>query len=337
MNVGSRTRAANKVKGVWEHSLTTRPINDLLPKIQVKEKAMKEAGTIPVVVVCGSGAAGTELSFAFKARWSKYFGEEIKVTLIGSSEEPVPEQIDITRRNIIRKLKEHNIEYVGGQHITEIKEDGVVLSNGDVVPCNVPVWATGAEAQQVTAESDLDMLKGYFRVNNFMQSTSHPNVFAGGDCVEMESYQDKPYPTKAGVYAVRAGPIIAANLVAFLSEKPLTEYVPQESFLSLMMTADRSCLGSRFGLCFVGKWVWELKDFIDMGFMDLFNPKYLFKDYETKGTAEPIENFIMYEEETGKKKQMMEELKAKVYQMDPPEAASVLSAAEDDMEFHTKW
>jgi NADH dehydrogenase FAD-containing subunit len=78
----------------------------------------------------------------------------------------------------------------------------------------------------VTTESDLDILKGYFRVNNYLQSTSHPNVFAGGDCITMEDYADKPYPSKAGVYAVRAGPFIAENIVNFIEEKPLKEYVP---------------------------------------------------------------------------------------------------------------
>lgn len=83
------------------------------------------------------------------------------------------------------------------------------LKDGRKLLCNVPIWATGAEPQGVSAESDLDLLKGYFRVNNNLQSTSHSNIFAGGDCITMESYVDKPYPTKAGVYAVRAGPIIA--------------------------------------------------------------------------------------------------------------------------------
>ena len=84
------------MKGVWEHSLTTRPINDLLPKIEKKEQELQKAGQLPTVVVCGSGAAGTELAFAFKARWSKLFGKEIKVTLIGTSERPVPGQTDQT-------------------------------------------------------------------------------------------------------------------------------------------------------------------------------------------------------------------------------------------------
>ena len=64
--MGSKTRDTGNVKGVWEHALTTRPINDLLPKIEKKEQELKAKGITPVVAVCGSGAAGTELSFAFK-------------------------------------------------------------------------------------------------------------------------------------------------------------------------------------------------------------------------------------------------------------------------------
>jgi NADH dehydrogenase FAD-containing subunit len=85
----------------------------------------------------------------------------------------------------------------------------VILADGSEIICDVAVWATGADPHGLTTESDLDILKGLFRVNDQLQSTSHPNVFAGGDCITMENYVDKPFPTKAGVYAVRAGPVIA--------------------------------------------------------------------------------------------------------------------------------
>mmetsp|Transcript_12866 Transcript_12866/g.15286 ORF Transcript_12866/g.15286 Transcript_12866/m.15286 type:complete len:119 (-) Transcript_12866:964-1320(-) len=77
LNVGSKTRGANETTGVWEHSLTTRPINDLIPKIDRKEQELLSSGVIPSVAVCGAGAAGTELAFAFKKRWSQVFGQEI--------------------------------------------------------------------------------------------------------------------------------------------------------------------------------------------------------------------------------------------------------------------
>ena len=74
VNVGSKTKDTGNVKGVWENAITTRPINDLISKISKKETELKEKNVIPNVVVCGGGAAGTELSFAFKKRWSEYFG-----------------------------------------------------------------------------------------------------------------------------------------------------------------------------------------------------------------------------------------------------------------------
>ena len=68
-------------------------------------------------------------------------------------------------------------------------------------------------------DSDLDLMKGYFRVNDYLQSTSHPNVSAGGDCITMETYAEENFPPKAGVYAVRAGPVIAQNVAKYLNSK----------------------------------------------------------------------------------------------------------------------
>jgi selenide,water dikinase len=123
-------------------------------------------------------------------------------------------------------LKEKEIKFVPNRTVKEVTPNSVILDNGDVISCDVAVWATGAEPQKVSAESDLDLMKGFFRVNKYLQSTSHPNVFAGGDCITMEDYADKPYPTKAGVYAVRAGPFIAQNLINYAENKELVEYVP---------------------------------------------------------------------------------------------------------------
>ena len=100
------------------------------------------------------------------------------------------------------------------------------MTDGRHLDCNVPIWATGAEAQKVTTDSDLELMNGYFRVNDFLQSTSHPNVFGGGDCITMETYAKENFPPKAGVYAVRAGPFIAKNILSFLKGELLSKYVP---------------------------------------------------------------------------------------------------------------
>jgi NADH dehydrogenase FAD-containing subunit len=73
--------------------------------------------------------------------------------------------------------------------VKEITDKGVILQDGEMVEGNVAVWATGADPHEdLTNESQLHLLKGYYRVNSFLQSTSHPNVFAGGDCNTIEEY-----------------------------------------------------------------------------------------------------------------------------------------------------
>ena len=74
VNVGSKTRDTERVPGVWEYSLPTRPINNLLERISKKEQDMTAKGIIPRVAVVGSGAAGVEMAFAFKQRWGAFFG-----------------------------------------------------------------------------------------------------------------------------------------------------------------------------------------------------------------------------------------------------------------------
>ncbi len=84
----------------------------------------------------------------------------------------------------MRKLEEKNISLVRNERVTEIKADCVEFASGNKVMCNVSVWATGADPQIVNLNSDLELTPaGYIRVNDNLQSVSHSNVFAGGDCI----------------------------------------------------------------------------------------------------------------------------------------------------------
>jgi NADH dehydrogenase FAD-containing subunit len=87
INVGSKTRGASQVEGALQHSLTTRPINDLLGKIERKEEYLVKNNITPTIAVCGSGAAGIELAFAFKNRWTRNFKKDIKTMLLCNQED----------------------------------------------------------------------------------------------------------------------------------------------------------------------------------------------------------------------------------------------------------
>eukprot|EP00798_Chlamydomonas_sp_ICE-L_P016425 gene16425-22639_t len=97
--------------------------------------------------------------------------------------------------------------------------------------------------------------RGFLAVNEFLQSDGGPgNVFAAGDVASCTAH---PRP-KAGVFAVRQGPPLAANIRHFLCEEPLVPFVPQTTWLSLITTGWVSLEGG---------WLWNWKDSIDRTFM----------------------------------------------------------------------
>ena len=95
--------------------------------------------------------------------------------------------------------------------------------------------------------------------------------------------------------------MLAKNIAAFVEDRAdaMEPYSPQTDFLALMMTGDGKAVGAKFGIAFTGKWVWGLKDYIDVSFMNLFNKHYLFHDYDSNGYEKPVEENSLYEEEKG--------------------------------------
>ncbi|HET9451339.1 MAG TPA: hypothetical protein VFO83_10675, partial [Aggregicoccus sp.] len=72
---------------------------------------------------------------------------------------------------------------------------------------------------------------------------------------------------KAGVFAVRAGPTLAANLRAALERRALQPHVPKPRFLALVSTGGRHAIGSWGPLSWEGRWAWHWKDRIDRAFI----------------------------------------------------------------------
>ncbi len=96
-----------------------------------------------------------------------------------------------------------------GRAVERVESGRLRLAGGGAVDADAIVWATGASAPSWPKLAGLAIDGGGFiLVDARLQSVSHPHVFASGDIASIE---DHPRP-KTGVYAVRAGPPLAANL-----------------------------------------------------------------------------------------------------------------------------
>ncbi|MGL5062277.1 MAG: FAD-dependent oxidoreductase [Microcoleus sp.] len=143
----------------------------------------------------------------------------------------------------------------------------IYCKSGLKLECDRIFWVTQAAAANWIKESDLSTdAKGFIQVNDCLQSISHPNVFAAGDIAAMVNY---PRP-KAGVFAVRQGKPLWENLQQFLLENPLKSFVPQQQYLSLIGTGNKSAIASRGSLMWESVLLWYWKDWIDRKFMKKF-------------------------------------------------------------------
>ncbi len=108
--------------------------------------------------------------------------------------------------------------------------------------------------------------QGFVRIDAQLRSVSHPEVFAAGDCARF----DAGALPKAGVYAVRMGPVLAHNLRAALGGRDFMAYRPQRRFLVLLGTGDGRAIASRGAFGVTGRWVWRWKEHIDRRFVRRF-------------------------------------------------------------------
>jgi selenide,water dikinase len=130
---------------------------------------------------------------------------------------------------------------------------------------------TGSFAPAWLAAAGLPCEAGSGRVitRASLQVEGQPRLFASGDCGLIRG-GERP---ASGVWAVRAAPVLAANLERALRDQPLRRWRPQARALQLL--GDGGALNGKpqavalWGLWAVGPshWLWTWKDRIDRRFM----------------------------------------------------------------------
>jgi len=144
--------------------------------------------------------------------------------------------------------------------VTAIEPGPVVIAGTARQDFELVLLATGAAPMPWLRQSGLQTdERGFVLVGAALQSVSHPEVFALGDC---GTQRDSPHP-KSGVYAVRHGESLVDNLRRLVVDAPFEPYVPQEKALSLLSCGARYAIAGRGGWSAQGRWVWWWKDGID--------------------------------------------------------------------------
>ena len=267
------------VDGAVEHAVPVKPIGGLVARWEHLARRVRESPRKLRVAIVGAGAAGVELTLSMQHALSTRaqadagglqvpeFHHVPEFHLFGAAPTVLPTHNRGAQRRFARVLAERGVKLHPGTRVARVDAGRLETAGGESFDVDEVVWATAAAPPPWPAASGLAVDgAGFIAVDAALQSMSHPGVFAAGDVAAVVEHPRE----KAGVFAVRQGRPLAANLRrALLGRKP-RPFHPQRRFLSLISTGDRYAVASRGRWSAEGAWVWRWKDRIDRRFMRRF-------------------------------------------------------------------
>lgn len=216
------------------------------------------------VALVGGGAAGVEIALAIAAVLEKG-GKANRITLLESGEDILSGYRHRFRERARTILRKRKIAVRTGLRVSAVHAEEVETEEGVRVPSRLTVWLTGAVAWPLFRDSGLPLDgRGFLLTDDALRSVADPRIFAVGDCGTLASHPETP---KAGVYAVREGPVLWESLKAAVRGGEPPRYEPQHGFLSILNTGDGRALLDYKGIVSHSRWAWRLKDWIDRRFM----------------------------------------------------------------------
>ena len=252
--------------GAAEHAIPVKPIDGFLQRLEALDRMVDAAGHLRIAVV-GAGAGGCELSLALRAR----YGDRVKLAVIDAAPEPIPTHAPRARQLIREALRARHIDVHLGTAVAGVRADAVLLADGRTVHSDATLWTTKATAPAWLGAAGLLVdAEGFIRVTEMLTVEGHDDIFAAGDVI---AFAPRPLP-KAGVYAVRAGPVLAGNLRRTVDRRPLLPFRPQRSILALLSTGDGAAIASKGPFALQARWLFGLKDWIDRRWMAMYQPPF---------------------------------------------------------------
>jgi len=246
-----------------EHALPAKPVENLWrARNLIKERI--EKGPMKIGVV-GGGPAGVEITGNI---WRVLAEEKRKAEIIllsgGKILSDFPPK---ARRLALRSFKRRGIEVREGVYIDRLENGRLVSRDDQKFSYDLAVFAVGVRPSTVFKDSGLPTDKeGALLINPYLQSIEYPQIFGGGDCVNL---QDRPLD-KVGVYAVRQNPVLYNNLLAALEDKEMQTFQPQETYLLIFNLGNGKAIFCRQNLVLDGRIAFLYKNYLDKKFMKKF-------------------------------------------------------------------
>ncbi|MFT6285316.1 MAG: selenide,water dikinase [Alcanivorax sp.] len=262
LDIGSEPEL-DSVPGARQWSIPIKPVASLWQRWSSLSARLDDKSRVAPhgIAVVGGGAGSVELIMAMAQRFSDC---TVSFELFCGGDSILQGYNRRARKSVEMALQELGIGVHVGARVVSVTDGVLFLSDKSSHNFDDLFWCTGASAAPWISACDLATDdSGFLAIGDTLQSVNYDNIFAAGDVATQVNHPR----AKAGVYAVRQGPVLAENLRNVLLGKPLKSHIPQHRFLSLVALGGKSATADRSFLSVTGKWVWRWKDRIDRKFM----------------------------------------------------------------------
>lgn len=205
----------DSIPGVREHAYTftysgangVQGLREILPTL-----AKRGSGR---VIVIGGGATGIEGAAQIKATHPT-----LEVTLMTQGEAGAFKGARV-QRHLRSALHKAGVMMRENNRVIEIRQNAVVLKDGEVIPCDLCIWNGGFKALAIAQTAGIAVNGiGQILVDPFMRSVSHPEIRAIGDAGRPVQPHGAPYRMSLFT-AVVMGAHAADTLLAQLTGKTM--------------------------------------------------------------------------------------------------------------------
>jgi NADH dehydrogenase FAD-containing subunit len=243
---------------------TVKPIERLM---DAKKRLVDHFGRHrPQVVIVGGGPSSAEVAGNVWQLAEATGGHRPRITVCAGKTFMARFPASV-RRRITDVLARRGITIHEGVYVKSVSSSAALLDTGETLPADFVFLALGVKPSSLFADSGIATgPDGGLQVNRFLQSTQHPDIFGGGDCIY---FQDQPLD-KVGVYAVRQNPVLFANMVARLEGRDLMPFDPGGDYLLIFNLGGGVGVLKKHWLEFGGRPAFIIKDYIDRRFMRKF-------------------------------------------------------------------
>jgi pyridine nucleotide-disulfide oxidoreductase family protein len=249
LDIGSHS-AMPEIPGFAHHAVPIKPLDGFAARLAQVDPAA------PVAII-GGGVAGAEIGLALA-----YCGAR-QVSVLEAGPTIAAALGPCARAHLLAALDRAEVRAMTCAKVAAVEDGAVLLQDGSRIASGLTIGIAGARAHGWMARTLPVDAAGFVRVSPALQVEGCPGLFAVGDCAAM-THAPRP---KAGVFAVRQAPVLAANLIAAALGAPLGRYDPQDDYLKIISLGGKTALAEWHGLSLRGAWLWRLKDRIDRSFM----------------------------------------------------------------------